>query len=217
MEALPPKQAQIWALKQTGKTNKEIAAALGCSENVVRKQMTTIYRKLGIKGGRDDLSKRSLTELHRPEQAAVLIDAATDPFARIVDAIKATRLPEPTAEALLRRLRGKFHLVGNELRAIKTTDMIRMLEERIHLGLQFLDAKSAADASWRDLCVGISAMIEKRNLLEGKPTAVYDFNMRRKLEVLMPEFLAEAKRRGIVVEGDFSVVADSANNDPVKG
>ena len=219
METLPAQQARIWELKRAGKTNKEIAAAVDCSENVVRKQLTTIYRKLGIKGGRDDLSKRSLTEVRQPEQAAALIDAATDPFANIVDAIRASGLPESTGQALLRRLRAKFHLAGDQIRAIKTADMIRLLEEKIHLGFQFLDEKAAADASWRDLTVGISAMIEKHQLLSGKPTAVYDFNTRKKLEVLIPEFLAEARRRGITVEGEFTriVANDPVNVAPAKG
>ena len=218
MKTLPPQQARIWELKQAGKTNKAIAAAVECSENVVRKQLTTIYRKLGIKGGRDDLS-RSMTEVRRPEQAAALIDAATDPFANIVDAIRASGLPESTGHALLRRLRAKFHLAGDQIRALKTNDMIQLLSERIALGLQFLDEKAAADASWRDLCTGLSALIEKKNLLEGKPTAVYDYNTKRKLEVMMPEFLAEARRRGITVEGEFTriVANDSANGDPAKG
>lgn len=48
---------------------------------------------------------------------------------------------------------------------------------------------------------------------------VVDLSTRKKLNELIPKYLAEARRRGLAIEGEFvHVVAnDSANGDPVKG
>lgn len=222
METLAPKQAKIWELKQTGKTNKEIAAAIGCSENVVRKQLTTIYRKLGIKGGRDDLSKRSLTELHRPEQAAALIDAATDPlgkYGKIVQAMREYGLPPSTGEAFLRRLRTRYAPVTRAAKEFKTRDIVSRIDEKLELAFEYMDEKVIGEASFRDLAMSSSALIEKRQLLLGEPTVVIDFNSRKKLNELLPAMIAEARRRGLTIDGQFTNVTakDSANGDPVKG
>jgi DNA-binding CsgD family transcriptional regulator len=222
MESLAPKQAQIWELKRSGKTNKEIAAAVGCSENVVRKQLTSIYRKLGIKGGRDDLSKRSLTEIHRPEQAATLIDAATDPlgkYGKIAEAIRECGLPPSTGEAFLRRLRTRYAPVTREAKEFKTRDIVSRIDEKLEIAFEFMDEKVIGEASFRDLAMSSSALIEKRQLLIGEPTVVIDFNSRKKLNELLPAMLAEARRRGLAIEGEFVHVAakDSGREDGGKG
>lgn len=202
MNELTEKQTLILELKRDGKTNKDIAGAVGCSENVVRKQLTTIYRKLGIKGGQDDLSKRSLTELYRPEQAATFIDKATDPFGKVAKAMQESGLPASTCEALLRRLRARYRQVSATVRELKTAELIRMLNDRIVLALEYMDEKVVAEASFRDLSLGTSAMIEKRNLLRGEPTIAVDFTTHKRIAELMPLFLAEARRRGMVIDGD---------------
>lgn len=214
---LTERESLILTLKREGKTSKVIAATLGCSHNVIRNALNGIYTKIGMKGGlhRAAISKEStsnLTELKRPEQAAAFIDAVTDPFAKIALAMRDCGLPESTCEALLRRLRTRYRPVNAALRDLKTADLIRMLNERITLALQYIDEKVIAEASFRDLSLGTSAMIEKRNLLRGEPTQVFDFNLRQKLEVLLPAAIAEARRRGIPIEGDTRVVAE----EPVK-
>ncbi len=205
IDNLTEKQRTIFDLKGSHKTNKEIGAATGCSENVVRKQLTTIYRKLGIKGGRDDLSKRSLTELHRPEQAVVLIDAATDPlgkYGKIAEAIRECGLPPSTGEAFLRRLRTRYAPVTRAAKEFKTRDIVSRIDEKLELTFEFMDEKVIGEASFRDLAMGSSALIEKRQLLRGEPTLVIDFTTHKKVAELMPLFLAEARRRGLVIDGE---------------
>lgn len=220
MSELTENQTLILTLKREGKTSKEIAATLGCSPNVIRNALNKIYAKIGMKGGlhRAAISKEStsnLTELKRPEQAAAFIDAVTDPFARIAQAMRETGLPPSTAEALLRRLRTRYRPVNAALRDLKTADLIRMLNERITLALEYIDEKVIAEASFRDLSLGTSALIEKRNLLRGEPTVVVDFNQRKKLNELMPAMIAEARRRGLTLEGNYRV--EPATEDTAKG
>lgn len=221
---LTERESLILSLKRDGKTSKEIAATLGCSPNVVRNALNRIYAKIGMKGGLNKAahskeSTSNLTEVKKPEQAAAFIDAVTDPFTAIAQAIRDSGLPASTAEALLRRLRTRYRPVNAVLRDLKTGDLIRMLNERITLALEYMDEKVIAEASFRDLSLGTSAMIEKRNLLRGEPTQVVDFDTRKKLNILLPALIAEARRRGIAIEGEFAhvVANDPANGNPAKG
>lgn len=201
MSNLTEKQRQILELKRAGRTNKDIASALDCSENVVRKQLTSIYRKLGTKGGSTELSRRSLTEQVKPERAAALIDAATDPFASIARALKESGLPVSTGEAFLRRLRVRYGKPVQLARELKTADLIRKLNERIDLALEYMDENVIAQATYRDLAMGTSALIEKRQLLSGEPTQILSDHERKKLHELLPLAIAEAQRRGLTIPG----------------
>ena len=201
MSRLTDKQRRILELKRAGRINKDIAFEMGCSENVVKKQINSIYRKLGIKGGTLETSKPTLTEQAKPEQAAALMDAATDPFANIARAIKESGLPQSTGEAFLRRLRVRYGKVPQLVRNLKTQDIIRKLNERIELALEYMDEKVIAEASFRDLAMGTSALLEKRQLLSGEPTQILSDLERKNLHELMPLLIVEAKRRGITIEG----------------
>jgi len=194
---LTDKQHRILELKRAGRINKDIAFELGCSENVIKKQLTSIYKKQGTKGGTSELSKPTLTEQARPEQAAALMDAATDPFANIAKAIRESGLPQSTGEAFLRRLRVRYGKVPQLVRELKTADLIRKINERIDLALEYMDEKVIAEASFRDLAMGTSALLEKRQLLKGEPTVILSDLERKKLHELMPLLIAETQRRGL--------------------
>lgn len=207
MEKLTEKQSIILALKKAGKTNPEIGSALGCSANVVRKQLTTIYKKLGISGGTPEVSKQRTTEFAKPEQAAVLVDAASDPFADITRAIKESGLPVSTGEAFLRRLRMRHGKVIQVSKDLKTQDLLRMLNQRIELALEYMDEKVISEASFRDLAMGTTAMIEKRALLRGEPTQILSDHERKRLHELLPIVIAEAQRRGLDIAGESRIIS----------
>ena len=89
------------------------------------------------------------------------------------------------------------------MRDFKTQDLIRKLNERIELALEYMDEKVIAEASFRDLAMGTSALIEKRALLRGEPTVIMSDHERKKMHELLPVLIAEAKRRGLTLEGQF--------------
>lgn len=207
---LTAKQTQILELKRAGRINRDIGFEMGCSENVIRKQLTSIYRKLGTKGGTPELSKRTLTEQVKPEQAAALMDTATDPFANIARAIEESGLPVSTGEAFLRRLRTRYGKVPLVVRDLKTADLIRKINERIDLALEYMDENVVASASYRDLAMGTSALIEKRQLLSGAPTQIISDHERKTLHESLPLLLAEMQRRGITIDGECKPIARSS-------
>jgi DNA-binding CsgD family transcriptional regulator len=202
---LTAKQQRTWELKQLGKTREEIAAERGVSVNGIRKELVTIYRKLGVSPGKGGLNAETRAAEHvKPELAAAVIDAGTDPLQNVRDAMKAAGLPVATSEALLKRLRVKYYGAVQEVRALKTKEILELIEKKIHLGLSYLDDKVMAEASARDLMMGIGMLVEKRALLRGEPTAIISDHERQKIHELLPLAIAEAQRRGITVDGQVT-------------
>lgn len=180
-----------------GKTRPQIAAELGISEPVVSKTITAINKKLGVKVAPGNKP----VEIANPEKAAAILDAGTEPLLKVSEAMIAAGLPEKVRDSLLRRLKSKYYGVVTEVRNLKTQEILDMLGKNIHRALTYMDDKVMAEASFRDLALGTTAMIEKRALLRGEPTQIVSDHERKKLHELLPALIAEGQRRGITLEG----------------
>jgi hypothetical protein len=201
--ALTEKQQRAYDLKKEGKTYNEIASIEGVSHSVICKRLRVAYKKLGLPSrdvGQKALPPTSGVEYRDPEAAAAMIDAASDPLAKVKDALAACGLPERVSDAMLKRLRVKFFGAVHEVRALKTQEITRMLEEKIDMVRYYLDDKVMAEASARDLMLGLGVMIEKRALLRGEPTQIVSDHERKKLNELVPLLIAEAQRRGRTID-----------------
>ena len=207
--ALTEKQQRIWDMTRPvheggeGKTHKETAAILGISAPVVSKTLQACYRKKKVK------PKPAGAEHKDPEKAAAVIDAATTPDAefklgKVREAFREAGLPIATAEALIKRLRVKYYGAVTAVRNLKTQEILDLLGQKIHLALQYMDDKVMSEASFRDLALGTTAMIEKRQLLRGEPTQIVSDHERAKIHELVPALLAEAQRRGLTIEGQVT-------------
>lgn len=210
MKELTAKQQRIWDLKRPladggeGKTYEEIAAIIGISRPVVSKTLTVIHKKLGFKpvvGGGN--GGATAVELKNPDKAAALIDAMTEPdkYNDLKAALAACGLPGNVSDKMIHRLRVKYTGALTPIRNLKTQEILQMLGEKIHLGLQYLDDKVFAEASARDIMMGLSQLIEKRALLRGEPTQIISNDDRKKLSELLPALVAEGQRRGITMDG----------------
>lgn len=213
---LTAKQQRIYDLKVDGKTRQEIAAEVGISVPVVSKTLVTCYRKLGIKPGESPM--QNATEFRNPEVAAGALLAASDPWIdrkkEAIDAInkqlQAAGLPGKVSEALVRRLASKYAGAVYAAKELRTAEILEMLGKKIDLCAFYLDDKVMGEASARDIMLGMSALIEKRNLLRGEPTQIISDRDRMKLNELMPALLAEAKRReAVTVDGNTGEVVES--------
>ena len=200
---LTAKQEEIRRLRDEGKTRPQIAAELGISEPVVSKTITAINKKLGTTS-KDVRASANAVEIRDPEKAAALIDAGTDPLQKVADAFREAGLPPGTSHALLKRLRVKYYGAVSEVKNLKTAEILELMGQKIHLALQYMDDKVMADASFRDLALGTTAMIEKRQLLRGEPTAIVSDLERKKLIEMMPLLFAEGKRRGLTLDGEVT-------------
>lgn len=226
---LTVKQQAIWDMRRPlsegglGKTRKEVAAALGISVPVVAKTLQVVYKKLGIDApglGSRDAIERVMAEHVDPGKAAVLVDAVTEPdvrgkLRRISEAIEESGLPKRFGRALLKRLETRYLNVKTEIRSLKTGEILDMIGEKIHLAGQYLDDHAMAEASARDLMLGMAALVEKRQLLRGEPTQIVSDLERKRLNELLPLLNMEMQRRGITFEGQVTervVHAEPANN-----
>lgn len=208
------KQQRIWDLTRPvseggeGKTRKEAADIIGISAPVVSKTLQACYRKKGLQASKSKAKLRS-AELAKPEMTAAVIDAATTTEAelklnKVRDAFREAGLPVGTAEALIKRLRVKYYGAITAVRNLKTQEVLDLLGQKIHLALQYMDDKVMSEASFRDLALGTTAMIEKRQLLRGEPTQIISDAERAKLHELVPLLIQEAQRRGLTVDGQVT-------------
>lgn len=201
---LTEKQQRIFDLKMAGKTLAEIGAACGISRPVVSKTLQACYKKLGWKKG--ERPNTNTAEYKNPDVAVAGILAASDPWSerkkeaidRVNKELQAAGLPAKVSEALVKRLATKYAGVVYAARELRTNEILEMLGKKIDLAAFYLDDKVLGEASARDIMLGMTAMIEKRNLLRGEPTAIISDADRKKLHELMPALLAEAKRREAV-------------------
>jgi hypothetical protein len=215
MKPLTPHQQKLWTLKCEGKNRHEIAEAMNLSVNNVSKTMTVIHKKLGITAEMANKARVEGMSLEntKPEQVAALIDGLTDPFKKIKDACDAAGLPLGVSDKLLRRMKAKYQGVTREVRRVKSHEIAHMLEDKILMMGEYLDETTVAAASARDLALGMSALIEKRALLRGEPTAIISDHERKKLNELGAPLLAALKRRGITLDGEFT---KEVTDEPVR-
>lgn len=185
---------------------------MGISKNVVAKYMVAVYKKLGMKPGKKIGTRFQGLEHKKPEVAAAALVAATDPWLdnwkqKLDEAnrlLKEAGIPDKVSEAMMKRLRVKYAGATYSVKDLRTKDILEMMGKKIDLCGFYLDDKVMAEASARDIMLGMSALIEKRNLLRGEPTAIVSDLERKKVHELMPLLIAEVRRRGLTVEGQVT-------------
>jgi len=200
---LAPGQKRVWDLWEQKKSRREIASILGISMSVVDKTLNVCRKKLGVLPVRGEGAEHRRTENTNPERAAAIIDAVTEPegLQKLKEAYRECGLPDKINESLIRRLKIKYFGAVTETRALKTGEILDIINKKIHHASLYLDDKSLGEASARDLMLGMSALVEKRQLLRGEPTQIISDHERKKLHELLPDLVREAQRRGITVEG----------------
>lgn len=199
VKGLTPKQQRIWDLVQSGKKYTEIARELGISDPVVHKHMNAVRRKLGMIGSRKSTDG---SEFKEPERFAAAFDAASETkLAKLKDVLEENGIPPKASQAIIHRIRVKYFGAVTEVRNLKKMELDEMLGKKIHLMLHYIDDKVASEASARDLAMGVAQLIEKQQLIRGEPTQIVSDLERKKLNELLPLAIAEAKRRGLTLEG----------------
>lgn len=202
---LTAKQQQAYDLRVAGKSRAEGAVIMGISKPVYSKTLQTAYKKLGL--SKKNQAPSTVTEVRDPEKFAAIVDAATEPEAKLESIAKVFRdygLPMAASAALLRRIRQKYFGVVEATKSLKSAEIVDALNHRIDLALRYMDDKTMSEASFRDLALGTTAMIEKRQLLRGEPTAIVSDAERKKLHELAPLLFAEMQRRGLTVDGQVT-------------
>mgnify|MGYP001594163097 CR=1 FL=1 len=218
---LTAKQQTVYDLRQSGKTFKEVSAIVGRGIQTVVECYRTAERKvLNLKTDENNPKRLPIEERLDPMDAAQAIDRLTDPFAKLSAVAQECGLKPELVSAITRRMKTRYLGVTEQMRAIKTHDMIQKIDERIGHALTYIDDYVMADANFRDLAMGVAQLVEKRQLLKGEPTQIVSVDERKTLNQLLPLLIQEAARRGVtipamtVIEGKAETVAvPAAQND----
>ena len=134
------------------------------------------------------------------EKFIEVVVALADPTQTVKDAAKATGLPLRTGERILERLRSKHPATYAALREFATTNIIKGLKAKMALTLDAMTPEKIAAASYRDQATALGIMLQHHETLQGRPSAILTFEHRHKLEDVGGLFLAELRRRGMVVD-----------------
>lgn len=203
------KQRLAYEMKKSGHSWSEIAAALNVSKITARNYVGRAEHSGMPRVTRDKRRERSTRALETEPIGAALADAA-DPLAidmtKVREVAEHSGMPKQMIEGLLRRVRANYAPVIAEVQRLRGDALAARIEEKIELALQFMDETSFASAPLKDVGYVLNVLISNHQLLQGKPTQIYDITTRKKLETMMPAMLAEARRRGITVEGEFAHV-----------
>ncbi len=115
-------------------------------------------------------------------------------------------LLKPLGDEALERQFAKF--VKKLKGGFNTDVLLGLLETGIFKGAWRLanDESVWERLTGKDLSLLLGHLIETRQLLRGEPTKIISVEDRRGYAELMKVFIAEADRRGIVVEGQFSAI-----------
>lgn len=135
-----------------------------------------------------------------PDLLPELLEAGSDPNKALVAAAKSCGLDEKVTRRMLARMQAEFQPVLGEMRKVKTTEMLKALEDRAYRALMYMDDYALAKSSAKDLAVIAGIMLEKRALLRGEPTQILSIDDRSNMNELLPALLQEASKRGMFVD-----------------
>jgi predicted transcriptional regulator len=205
---LTPRERQAVELRESTDppmSYREIARTMGVTYDVARRSYQRGFDKRAIgnyqnSGGAASNEGRKLVH-SQPERFADIADAATNPLPRTLkEAAEADGLSVLATQRLARKMDREYQNVGRELKRVKTETLVREFE---NLGLRALESITEEDlqnvnAYQRTLIAAIA--IDKRELLDGRPTERISVEDRRRLPELLQMLDREVKRRGLIVD-----------------
>ena len=206
---LTPREREVYELRENGNlTLRDIGVRLGISASSVKgtfKNAQDKIARLALHGNLDrPVSEGNITraaEYQQPEKAAEFFDLVTEPgFENAAEAMRECGLPKSTAEKLLERIQTNFVPAKIEIERIKTEHFVKTAEK---LALRFWDSITDEDIQNIDAYKRVIAgaiLVDKRELLDGRPTERISVEDRRALPEIMSRLLHEAEVRGLMPE-----------------
>lgn len=205
------KRKRIYDLHAEGHSWEEVGRAMGLEGATCEKY----YRKSIKRGEFEALPSqaggdRSSLALREPENAAEVIAGMAESsllnpgdarFKRLREACKEAGMKPSLVNALILRLQRACAPVADEVKRLTTKQLLDTLEEKTALALRYIDDYAMSQAGLKDLSIATDILIKNQQLLKNQPTQIIDFTMRQQIGQLMPQMLAEARRRGIMIEG----------------
>ncbi len=125
---------------------------------------------------------------------------ATNPDDVVRKLAKNAGFPFHVTEKFIKRLRVQGGDFKETVQKLGRRELVEKIQEKIALGLNYMDDFAMSGMDGKDLAIMLGILIEKQQLLEGRPTQILSFEERKHLSELLPAYVREAARRGITID-----------------
>ena len=213
---LTAKQRQAYDLRAKGMTWAAIGAQMGCGAQSARNHVLAAVKrglqpilseKMFVRRRSPNAGEPRRVERMKDGEGMFEVGAAgvaEFDLVRFREMAASAGIPPRIAGAIARRVEANFGDVRKELKRLTAAQEVVEIESVRQMMLKYMDEVAVSGANIKDIAIAYGIMVDKGLLLGGKPNVVVDFNVRHRIEVLMPQMLAEARRRNITIEGEFS-------------
>ena len=210
-DGLTAKQRACYEMRKNGSSWKEIATALELSPQSARAHVEAAERNGAETLPRHSYGGRAPGLPADPGAANRISNALGGVFdtAKFLEMAGAAGIPPRIAQGLARRIQMNLGPVRQELKRMSLTEQVEATNAKAQLVLSYIDDTSIAGLSAKDLAMAYGILVDKALVLGGRPNVIVDFNARRRLEQLMPEFISEARRRGVTIDASGAIVKET--------
>ncbi len=104
-----------------------------------------------------------------------------------------------TMERLIARCQGAVPSAKDRVK-LDDVELLAVIDDRLARVFEYLDHHTLSKMDGRNLMVAAGILIDKRQLLNDKPTAITQYSDLRKLDDVMEQVSAELKRRGKLID-----------------
>ncbi len=118
-----------------------------------------------------------------------------------------------TMERLIARFQGGLLSAKGRVK-LDDVELLAVIDDRLSQVFAYLDDHTLSKMDGRNLMVAAGILIDKRQLLSDRPTAITKYEDMRKLDEVIEDAMAELKRRGKLIDvtpGTAEPVANPGN------
>lgn len=192
------RRRQVHALRAAGNDWATIAETVGIKEATCKLYLAAAIKEDGLpKLPKGAAAVRIATD----DEVVTGLAVAANPFLKDMkefrEACKRAGLRPSIVNALERRMKVQYGPVVAEGKRMLAEEILPMLQEKIQTGAGYLDDYAWSTMSGKDIGVVMGILIDRHELLSGRPTQRVDFTARLEVAQSLPMLMAEARRRGI--------------------
>ncbi len=143
------------------------------------------------------MAGRPKTRARKARELAVQV--SPEDFEKFKAAGIACGLDSDTMERLIARFQGGLLSAKGRVK-LDDVELLAVIDDRLSRVLAYLDDHTLSKMDGRNLMVAAGILIDKRQLLNDRPTAITQYSDLAKLDEVMADAMAELKRRGKLID-----------------
>ncbi len=135
----------------------------------------------------------------RKKARELAVQASPEDFSNFKAAGIKCGFDSDTMDRLTARCQGPMPSAKDRVK-LDDVELLAMIDDRLSRVLAYLDDHALSKMDGRNLMVAAGILIDKRQLLSDRPTAITQYADWRKLDEVIEDALAELKRRGKLID-----------------